>query len=114
MIVPNHKYTAPIALQPISDEQVKALIERVLDYCVVIEENDEAAKALITLIDAVAGEEREDTRRTIALDVTAAIYARSEAFWTAAKDFAAGARAKHLTPRGTPRTRGKKQLKPGN
>ena len=114
MAVPHHQNAALIASQPISDEQMKALIEQVLDYCTVIEENDEAAKALITLIGAVAGEESAGMREMIALDISAAIYARTEAFYNEVKILSAGARAKYLTPRGTPRNQGAKQLSPGN
>ncbi|HEU0177357.1 MAG TPA: hypothetical protein VFV58_24090 [Blastocatellia bacterium] len=108
MTVPNHQYGALLTLDLTLDEQVEALIERVLD-ATVIEQDDEAAKALITLIGAVAGEECSEIRAMIAFDVSTAIYARTDAFYREVKAFSAGARAKYLTPRGTPRN-GKRQL----
>ena len=105
-LVPKYQHVSP-PLRLTSTEQVEVLIERVLDY-VGVEQDEGAARALVALINALADEEDGGARKMIAIDVTAAIYARTEAFYIAAKDFAEGARAKYLTPRGTPRN-GKNQ-----
>src|SRR5262245_66062507 len=113
MTVSHHQNGAPITSQLVSTEQVKALIERVLD-CAVIEQDDNGARALITLIYAVAGEENKDTRKMMALDVTAAIYAMTGAFYEAARAFADSVPAQYLAPQATSRTRGKRCLSKGN
>ena len=105
MIVPNQKYPAPLAI-----EQINVLIERVLDRIEIIEQDDEAARALIALVGVVADEKSEGTRKMIGITVRAAIYARTEGFYNDVEILSAGARAKYLTPRGTPRNRGQKQL----
>lgn len=105
MIVPKHQNSAPLTIQLASNDQVKALIERVLDCAMIEQDGDlDGARAFITLIDAVAGEQDGDIRQMIALEATAAIFARTGAFYTAVKSFAAGARAEYLTARVTTRT----------
>jgi hypothetical protein len=113
MLVPNQKYPAPLTIQPVSTEQMKVLIERVLDRIEIIEQDDEAAEALIVLVGLVADEKNEGTRKMIGITVRAAIYARTEGFYNDVEILSAGARVGYLTPRGTPQNRGKKQNKPG-
>lgn len=70
-----------------STDLANELVEPILEY-IEIKQDDEAAKALITLIRVMANEESKDVRELFAYDLITAIYTKTAACRKAAMAFA--------------------------
>ena len=83
------------AVEP-STELANALIKPILN-AVEVEQDDEAAKALIALIRVMAKEKSPDVRELFAFDLITAIYAKTAACRAAATTFADSAQYQFAT-----------------